>query len=197
MLLNNFYNYQKGYILDSFNVWYKSIVHYSGSKPTYCSGNMSSLTIPRLLKTFSAVTTGKLSYLLGNGSQTTSSYVPNEGVIFGTGTTPPAADDYTLSGEIICGLTTSNTMVSYTSKSDDEAQVLTSLFTITNTTGEDFTIGEVGLLVNTYCYDSTHPSNFGYRGFLVERTVLDTPVTIPAGGVGQVTYTIRMDYTTT
>ena len=30
----------------------------------------------------------------------------------------------------------------------------------------------------------------------VERTVLETPVTIPAGGVGQVTYTIRMNYPT-
>lgn len=28
----------------------------------------------------------------------------------------------------------------------------------------------------------------------INRTVFDTPVTIAAGGVGQVTYTIRMNY---
>ena len=31
--------------------------------------------------------------------------------------------------------------------------------------------------------------------YLIERTVLESPITIPAnGGVGQVTYKIRMDY---
>ena len=67
------------------------------------------------------------------------------------------------------------------------------MFTLTNTGSEDFTISELGLV--TYAY-ITNTNGYCYENnFLLERTVLENPITIPAnGGVGQVTYTIRMDY---
>jgi len=112
------------------------------------------------------------------------------GVVFGTGNTPPTVDDYTLSGSFISGLSTSNvTVAETTSKNDDGSMVFTYVYTINNSTGADITIGEIG--IQTYANSSSY-----YINVLVERTVLDTPVTIAAGGVGQVTYTIRMNYPT-
>lgn len=58
--------------------------------------------------------------------------------------------------------------------------------TITNNNETDITIGEVGIVYQTGSSYSV----------LFERTVLESPITIPAGGVGQVTYTIRMNYPT-
>lgn len=104
------------------------------------------------------------------------------GVYFGNGTTPPTLDDYTFSGEILknAGATSSVNI-----EEDDDGATYTAVYTISNTGDTDFTVSEVGLV---WAYST-------YR-ILFERTVLDTPVTIPAGGVGQVTYTIRFNYPT-
>jgi hypothetical protein len=104
------------------------------------------------------------------------------GVYFGDGDTPPTVDDYTLSGNV---LTTGSATVKVTKNFDNDGITITGLYTITNTGDTDFTIREVGLFLNQ-----------GYNRYLMERTVLDTPVTIPAGGIGQVTYTIRFNYPT-
>lgn len=108
------------------------------------------------------------------------------GVKLGTGTTPPTIDDYTLSGSAI-STTNLSSSCSWSASVDEDGATYTSVFTITNNKSNDITISEVGLFMS----DGT---NFPY---MVERTVLDSPVTIPAGGVGQVTYTIRMNYPTT
>ena len=59
------------------------------------------------------------------------------------------------------------------------------VLTITNNNATDITIGEVGIV-----YQGSNTAA------LLERTVLDSPITIPAGGVSQITYTIRMNYPT-
>lgn len=116
-------------------------------------------------------------------------YGGNGGVVIGTGTEPPTVDDYTLSGELISGYSFN---ASIKRAPDENGVDMTVTYTITNTGTSDFTIGEIGLIANISNENySTSASN--YKA-LLERTVLDTPVTIPAGGVGQVTYTIRMNY---
>lgn len=107
----------------------------------------------------------------------------NGGVIFGTGDTAPTFDDYKLSGSMITTITAS---AAASAVQDNDGCTFVGTYTITNTGDEEITIKEIGLLLN---------SKHGYR-HLIERTVLDTSVTIPVGGVGQVTYTIRMDYPT-
>ena len=109
------------------------------------------------------------------------------GVILGTGTTTPTLDDYCLSGDMITTFTYSKNV---TVISDESGVTITALYTITNTGSSAFTIGELGLIAATF--SSTITSN----KCLVERTVLDTPVTIPAGGVGQVEYTITFNLPT-
>lgn len=108
------------------------------------------------------------------------------GVVLGTGTVAPTLDDYKLSGDLITTVTAS---CSFTMTPDENGITFKSLFTITNTGDSDITIGEIGLICNPYNSSSAEV----YKA-LLERTVLDSPVAIEAGGVGQVTYTIRMDF---
>lgn len=107
------------------------------------------------------------------------------GVSFGTGTTPPTASDYVLESIL------SNTQISVAAPNavsysrGDTYDAYFVAFGITNKTSEAITISEVGLtaspVTNSACV-------------LVDRTVLDTPVTIPAGQSKQITYTIRFNY---
>lgn len=105
--------------------------------------------------------------------------------VFGDGDTPVTGSDYWLSGNQFTKFT--STVVTSTSF-DDMGYTITSVYTLTNTGTTEFTVREVGLLANY------NISSSGAAYFLCERTVLDTPVTIPVGGVGQVTYTVRCDY---
>lgn len=104
------------------------------------------------------------------------------GVVFGNGTAPATLDDYQLAGD---HFQTYDAFASITSNSTEDYTEIVATYTITNTGTSEFTISEIGL---TSCYNSYN------EGTLVERTLLDTPVTIPAGGVGQVIYTIRTNY---
>ena len=103
----------------------------------------------------------------------------NGGVAFGNGTNEPSEDDYTLSGSLVTAFTASAVM----SKTDNTLKV-----TYTLTATADITISEIGLF-GLYYSGNRYP-------FLIERTLLDNPVTIPAGGVGQVEYTIKLNYPT-
>lgn len=103
-------------------------------------------------------------------------------VIVGTGDEPPKFDDYKLSGSIISTISGQGNV---TVTNDDDGMEYRSLITITNTSATDeITIKEIGATIGN--------SATG----LLDRTVLDSPLIIPPGGVGQVTYTIRMNYPT-
>ena len=107
------------------------------------------------------------------------------GIIIGKGTTPPTLDDYYLEFQITSGLTTSN------SRGIDENGNPYTLITMANATNKAITVGEVGIIASVY---------YGTNGYtcyaLLDRTVLESPITIEAGGVGQITYTLRMNYPT-
>lgn len=112
-------------------------------------------------------------------------------VFFGDGDTPPTANDYKLSGYTF---TSSDITVTptVTTTVDDECVTTTGVYNITNITDKEITIREV--CARARCLQGASSSN--YQQFMLERTVLDSPVTIPAGGIGQVTYTIRFKYPT-
>lgn len=102
-------------------------------------------------------------------------------VIFGDGDTPPTLNDYRLSGTII-RLSGNGTV---TVNSDENGIVYKSVFSLTNQNSESVTIREVLLMGATQQFAAA-----------LDRTVLDTPLTIPAGGYGQLEYTIRMNFPT-
>lgn len=133
-----------------------------------------SIYAPRFLHT----TTTFNSAIAANGSSNNAA----SGVYFGTGATAPSYDDYTLSGDII-HTATASTAVNIADL--DNGKAITGKYTITNTGAEEITISEIGLV---YAFST-------FR-ILVERTVLDTPVTIPAGGIGLVEYTITFNLPT-
>ena len=108
------------------------------------------------------------------------------GVSFGTGTTPATASDYCLES-ILGGTQISVSVPSAVSYSrGDTYDEYSVTFGVTNKTADAITISEVGLTI----YNSNSP----YAYVLVDRTVLETPITIPAGQSKQITYTIRFNY---
>lgn len=113
--------------------------------------------------------------------------VDNYGVSFGTGTTPATASDYCL--ESILGTTQISVTVpsAVTFSRGDTFDEYSVTFGITNITTEAITISEAGLTAMPF---KGNPNHYA----LVDRTVLDTPVTIPAGQSKQITYTIRFNY---
>lgn len=108
----------------------------------------------------------------------------SSGVMFGNGTQEPAFDDYTLSGDI---WTTYTGTASVSVATNDNGITLTALYTLTNTGSSDFTISEIGL-----CGGQMSSNLAGHT--LFEHSLLENPITIPAGGVGQVTYTIHISH---
>lgn len=109
-------------------------------------------------------------------------------VRIGTGTTPPTPDDYNLSGTQITKI--SSTYTDQGTTVENGVATKTVIYTVTNTDTTDITIGEIAL------FSGMKYSSSSTAAFMFDRTVLDTPVTIPAGGIGQVTYTIRFNYPT-
>ena len=106
------------------------------------------------------------------------------GVSFGTGTTPATASDYCLES-ILTSTEISVSVPSAVSFSrGDSFDEYSVSFGVTNITAETINISEVGLIAL--------PQSTWY--VLVDRTVLDTPITIPAGQSKQITYTIRFNY---
>ena len=113
-----------------------------------------------------------------------------QGVLFGDGNAAVTINDHRLSGNVI-PLLASNVKVFRTNEVSDSGLIVKARYTITNVASTDITIREVGLMEGyRYHNDSSDAA------VLVDRTVLDTPVTIPAGGVGQVEYTITFNYPT-
>ena len=92
----------------------------------------------------------------------------------GTGTTTPTQNDYKMQNEAT-GITCDATSTGFTSN-------LTKTYTATfsNSTVSDINITELGLFVQDY----------NENDFLLDRTVLSTPITIPAGQSKSITYEI-------
>lgn len=105
------------------------------------------------------------------------------GIVLGSGTTPATINDYCLESRITSNLTCSTTIT----KNENNDRVL--IITATNSGNSDIVIGEVG-------YHGSAPvsaQSSSSTAVLIERTVLDSPITIAPGGVGQIIYTIKMN----
>lgn len=108
------------------------------------------------------------------------------GIVFSSLATDPTVNDYAV-GDILTTLSESHSIVgSY----DDDGLQVTATYTITNTGSIDFTVNSVCLVSSISIVGSY------YYTVLMNRILLDEPVTIPAGGIGVITVTIRHDYPT-
>lgn len=108
--------------------------------------------------------------------------IGNGYLMLGTGTTAPTADDYCLESPITTNLSCDSVSVSRTSL------IKTYTATFTNSGSSDITVTEVGFWICIlYSYSNSDEKS---DNFLMDRTVLDTPVTIPAGESRTITYTL-------
>lgn len=158
----------------------KNVVAYSGKQITKANSQQNVQSVGYLMKTVTKSTPS---------ANNSSAY---GGVLFGSGNVAPTKDDYTLSGTVLTNFTSSY-MQSF-SFGDDGSTTVTTVYTITAPSSEDITIGEVGIYTKmTYGQVSGQTgSTYLYQPILIERTALDSPITIPANGVGQVTYSITI-----
>lgn len=102
------------------------------------------------------------------------------GIVIGSGTTPATYHDYKLENMITSGLSATRVYA------DGKTRI-----TLTNNSGGDITIGEIGVQMYSYTTAlSTSNNETGRKVVLVERTVLDSPMTIPNGGSGVIDYEI-------
>lgn len=108
------------------------------------------------------------------------------GTWYGRGRTPATADDYTLEDPITDGSLTgaSGSSALITTVANGYMQI-SAPHSVTNNTNEEITIGEVGCFGMTYSNGS---------GVLLDRTVLDEPITIPAKGTVAFEYVIKFPF---
>ena len=115
--------------------------------------------------------------------------ITETGVSFGTGTTPATASDYFLESILADNKINVSTPSSISFSRYDTYEEYTVTFGVTNKTADAITISEMGLTAMPH---SPYSGSNTYA--LVDRTVLDAPVTILAGKSKQITYTIRFNY---
>ena len=152
-----------------------SIKNLDGSLYTsgYANNNYGATAVAAMMFQYSTVT-------LTHASNS----IQSRGICLGSGTTAATIDDYMLENPISSGLSAMVTKVY-----DDEYN-RTWVITLTNTSSDDITIGEIG-----YAGEAFYAASGSYSTYaLYDRTVLDSPITIPAGGVGQINYTIRFQF---
>lgn len=111
------------------------------------------------------------------------------GIHFGRGTTAPTEEDYALESLITSGLSIS---VSSSHSLDGSGNPALQLdITVTNTSSADITVGEIGYAQSLHASTAQGSTSNAYRVCLLDRTVLDSPVTIPAGGYAVIRYTLK------
>ena len=137
-------------------------------------------------------TNNSYSYI---SSITASGTNSSTGVAFGSGNTAATENDYTVTP--IGGLSVTSPGSTFTTVYDSENNKFYtySNFTVTNNNAEAVTIREIGKF-NVF-YKSTAigtlcgSSNSDKMSVLIDRVVLDDPVTIPAGESGVVRYSVN------
>ena len=107
------------------------------------------------------------------------------GTFFGTGRTPPTMDDYKLESPITDGTLHSQSVTPLRGFEQDHAR-LYATHEVHNSGSNDVTITEVGVF--------GLGASISDNAFLLDRTVLDTPITIPAGGSKSITVAIQFNY---
>lgn len=120
----------------------------------------------------------------------------SKGIAFGSGTTPATEDDYTIENLIRSGISVtyapSDGFGSYFYDSEANSEDVYMTFTITNNGSSSISISEICRFA-TFSIGSDYGATVGTgsnnrSAFLIDRTVLDTPIVIEAGGSGVIRY---------
>lgn len=134
-----------------------------------------------------------LGFKLGSyfpSSKTVSVTFSNQqGIQLGSGNTPASENDYTLDSQITSGLSASTPTQEYGVDASGNPFV-DYTFTLTNSTGSPIEVKEIGYAQILVASANLNASASNYP-FLLDRTVLDNPITIPANDYAAVKYTLK------
>lgn len=111
------------------------------------------------------------------------------GVRVGAGATQPTEDDYNLESQITTIAGTTLTNITFNCDNNDNPVVNIPVKVQNNGDGP-ITVREIGYAVSIRCGTSVGSSGSAHI-ILLDRTLLDTPVTIQAGETKVITYTLK------
>lgn len=127
-----------------------------------------------------------LPYMNWDKSKINTLGASSKGFAFGTGTTPATENDYTIESIISSGLNATFNPPNYTGantnyNSEDDEMSLSIDITLTNSTQSSITISEICRFGTAY-FSATKGANSEGNSVsaLIDRVVLDNPITIPA-----------------
>lgn len=104
------------------------------------------------------------------------------GIFFGNGEKQVSENDYRLNGAILNDKL--ECMATVTAENDGDVRKIVGVYTLRNTSDSEITIREIGLVGYTSDYNTS-------VYLLIDRTLLDEPLTLAAGETGEITYTIE------
>lgn len=115
------------------------------------------------------------------------------GVVLGTGKTPPTIEDVKMENEI-----TYDQVKLTQSSLNYIGNGLLGVYTVENLTDADITISEIGMY-NVFTgvakkEDGSLDTTAYVWRCLVERTLLEKPITVPAGGIENLVYKVQFEY---
>ena len=115
------------------------------------------------------------------------------GFCFGTGSTAPTENDYILESQLTTGFTAVLTNTARGVDSNDKPYAEYT-FTVTNTGSSTITISEIGIITNNAaCCTSSTGTTASNNAVLIDRTLLDSAVTIAAGNSAAIKYRLTSD----
>lgn len=129
-------------------------------------------------------------YTLGKSLITNLNSDSANGIAVGSDDTAESANDYTL-GSVIStvsgNVATTQPVVSGNLVKRDY------ILSVANTASSDITVREVGIFVNQSAASTQNYSGLtSSSAFMVDRTVLEEPITIPPGESASITYTLQV-----
>jgi len=145
-------------------------------------------------------TTGATKYLMcisgwPSGSGVATSVIINSnnnpGIWVGSGNAEPAATDYNLGNRITSGASGTVSFPNNSGVDENGNPQLKMAVTITNTGSANITIAEIGFFQQVNAHSSASGSSGSSTLVMLDRAVLNTPVTIPAGESAAITYTLK------
>ena len=112
------------------------------------------------------------------------------GVWLGSGNTPPTEDDYILDNRITSGLSAGSPSMA-TGLDGDGNPYLSLTYLLTNGTASDITVREVGYVQSISCASGLGSTENADLKYLLDRTVLETPLVVPANGTAVLRYILK------
>lgn len=170
--------------------WFKNIINALTFGGFLAGGGSSGYAYNKVIKDRT-----NTSFYPSHGLAFSTAYVANtnNGVVFGTGNTPATDEDIDLESQITSGLSVATPII--TKDMDGTKCSVTLRYVVSNTTSADIIIKEVGMRCTVSAGTSAgQTTSLGNKYILVDRTVLATPLTVPASSNAVLEYTFESDW---